>query len=219
MKTKKIKRTALILSVCLLILWSLLGTGATLAWFTDTSPAVKNSFLIGMIDLDVFYKNDVVTEYTEVDAATSVFNDKALYEPGYTQVVKLRIENNGDIDFDYKLAIDINGYVDATNVYGENFHLPDHLQFGVIFGDSEAELDRELAQMSADKMMNIMCGANTYTEYDTTVKVGGERYAALIVYMPEEVSNEANYRGGKAPQVDLGITVYAQQTGVTRENP
>ena len=38
-------------------------------------------------------------------------------------------------------------------------------------------------------------------------------YAALILYMPKEVGNEANYRGGDIPTIDLGITVFASQRG------
>ena len=36
-------------------------------------------------------------------------------------------------------------------------------------------------------------------------------YAALIIYMPEEVGNVANYRGDTVPEVELGITVKAEQ--------
>lgn len=42
-------------------------------------------------------------------------------------------------------------------------------------------------------------------------------YAALIVYMPEEVGNKANYRGFDVPQVKLGIKVFAQQANAPLE--
>ena len=42
-------------------------------------------------------------------------------------------------------------------------------------------------------------------------KVMIARVAALIVRMPEEVGNVANYRGDTVPEVDLGITVKADQ--------
>ena len=43
MNRKFTKKHALILSLCLLLLWGILGTGATLAWFTD-SDEVTNDF-------------------------------------------------------------------------------------------------------------------------------------------------------------------------------
>lgn len=215
MKQKKITKAAFILSVCLLILWAVLGTGTTIAWFTDTTPVAKNSFLIGNLELTVRYKNDTQKTYAPMDAQTSIFNDDALYEPGYTQVVYLEIENAGDMDFDYKLSIDVRSYVDSISSNGTHLHLPDYLRFGVLFGADEAELDRKLAQFYADKDLSDL-EENTYSQPDTTVKPKGIRYAALVVYMPEEVANDANFRGVQ-PQVSLGITVFAQQAGTPIE--
>ena len=213
MKKMNYTKVALILSLCVMLLWGMLGTGATIAWFTDTPDVDENTFLIGQLDLDVEFKNDVVTVYTPMDSQTPVFNDKALYEPGYTQAVYLKITNNGDVAFDYKMSVDMLSYVDSLNVFGTTLHLPDYLRFGVVFGASEADLDRALAREHATQEMESYC-LNTYSQADTvTVAPGQVRYAALVVFMPEEVGNAANYRGDKIPQVDLGITVYAQQAG------
>lgn len=212
MKKMPYTKAALTLSLCLLILWAILGTGATIAWFTDMPEADRNSFQVGMLDLNVSYKNDVVTQYTPVDANTAVFNDEALYEPGYTQAVYLKIENDGDVAFNYKLSVDMTNYTDSVNVDGENLHLPDYLRFGVVFGATEAELDRALARQNATEEMESYC-MNTYSQMDTvTVAPGQTRYAALVVFMPEEVDNAANHRG-ETPTVEMGITVFAQQAG------
>lgn len=219
MKKRAWTKIALAFSVCLFILWGVLGAGSTLSWFVDSEPGIKNNFIVPELDLKVFYKNDVVTRYTEIDSTTKVFNDRALYEPGYTQVVYLRVDNAGDVDFTYKISVNASNYVDSINYYGQPLHLPDHLRFGVIFGDSEAELDREIARLQAgedmaptlvDQMNNKL---NTYSRVDDgiVVKSGQSRYIALVVYMPEEVGNEANYRGDTVPLVELGITLYAQQ--------
>ena len=213
MKKMKYTKVALILSLCVMLIWGLLGTGATIAWFTDTPDVDENTFLIGQLALDVEYKNDLVTDYTPVDSQTSVFNDKALYEPGYTQVVYLKITNRGDVAFNYKMSVDTRSYVDSVSLYGTTLHLPGYLRFGAVFGATEADLDRTLAREYATEEMEDYC-LNTYTKYDTvTVEPGQTRYAALVVFMPEEVGNAANYRGSTVPQVDLGITVFAQQAG------
>ncbi|MBR5570967.1 MAG: SipW-dependent-type signal peptide-containing protein [Oscillospiraceae bacterium] len=212
MKKIPYTKAAWITSVCLLILLAVLGTGATIAWFTDTPAVDRNTFQVGTMDLKVSYKNDQVTDYTAMDGNTAVFNDQALYEPGYTQVVYLKIENDGNVSFDYKLSVDMNSYTDGVNVYGETLHLPDHLRFGVVFGASEAELDRALARENAVNQMESYC-LDTYSQLDTVSVAAGEvRYAALVVFMPEEVDNVANGRG-EAPSVELGVGVYAQQAG------
>ena len=122
MHRKTWMKVALAASACLFVLWWVLGTGATLAWFTD-SESVRNDFQVGKLDLDVSFKNDVVTEYTPLDNSTAVFNDRALYEPGYTQVVYLKIENKGDRAFDFKTAVSVTDYTQAINYYGQEFCL------------------------------------------------------------------------------------------------
>ena len=215
MHDRPFPKKALILSACLMVLWAVLGTGTTLAWFTDTTPVTKNAFVIGDLELGVSYKNDVVTEYTPVEEDTSVFNDNALYEPGYTQVVYLRIENKGDVDFNYKVSVDRYSFVDSTNTLGGRLHLPKYLRFGVLFGADEAVLSREVARAVTEKDTMDVLPLNQYSKTDeVTVAAGQVRYAALVVFMPEEVGNEANHmKNANAPQVKLGLTVYAQQAG------
>ena len=210
----KFRKAALILSACMFVVWWALGTGATLAWFSDADE-VRNEFRIGLLNLDVSYKNDIVTEYTPLEGSTKVFNDQALYEPGYTQVVYLEIENKGDVDFQYKMAVTVEKVTVGKNARGEDIYLPNYLRYGVVFARSEAELEtmvdeRLSARANAINEWGVL---DTWSEKSDYVFRAGEdpHYAALIIYMPEEVDNAANSRGFIQPQVDLGITVYAQQ--------
>ena len=207
-------KTALAFSTLMFAIWIMLGANATLAWFTDTTQTAKNTFIIGDLNLDVEYKNGFVTTYTEMNEDSTVFNENALYEPGFTQVVWLKVMNNGSVDFNYKVAVDVNSYNTSINHYGAEFCLPPYLRFGVVFGDSEPQLERKLAQALAEHSLDSIT-LNTYSKEDTvTVRTGQIRYAAVVVYMPETVGNEANYqKGADVPQVDLGMTVFAQQAG------
>ncbi len=147
MKNRTITKTALTLSVLLLIMWSAFGAGTSVAWFSDTTPVQRNSFIIGELDLSVYHK--VGDTYKTVEKDTKLFDDNALYEPGYVQVVKLKIENSGNVDFDYKLSIDVDkpSVVLGINEEGQSIYLPDFLKFGVIFSDTEADLDRDTAKL------------------------------------------------------------------------
>ena len=208
---------ALALSACLFVLWWALGTGATLAWFSDTDT-VRNEFQIGLIDLEVSYKNDTMNDYDTMESDSPVFYDEALYEPGYTQVAYLKIENKGDIDFKYKVSVTVESVTEAKNVWNEDLYLPDYLRFGVVFAESEAALKLEVkerlqARDHADADMSQWEVLGTWSEISPYIFEAKEKphYAALIVYMPEEVGNAANYRGSDVPEVKLGITVFAQQ--------
>lgn len=214
MNQKKWRKAALAFSSFLFVLWWALGTGATLAWFSDTD-SVRNEFQIGLLKLDVSYKNDIVTEYTPLEGSTEVFSDEALYEPGYTQVVYLEIENNGDVDFDYRLAVTVDSETEATNVFGKKFSLSKYLCFGAVFAETEEALREQVADRLEARTHATFHPLNTWSEKSKYEFEAGEppHYAALIIYMPEDVGNVANYRGAVIPEIRLGISVNAQQAG------
>lgn len=213
-KKKRLTKIALVISACLMIVWCILGTGSSIAWFVDESPEVKNIFNIGEFDLVVSHKTD--TGYEEIKDDTKVFDDEALYEPGYVQVVYLKIENKGTVPFDYNLSVipNLDTIVMAKNVYGNDIYLPDYLKFGVVFADSEAELEQIIATRELTKeQAQADFPLSTYTTESNNLEEGGVKYAAVIVRMPEEVGNIANYRGDTPPSVELGIIVKAVQEG------
>lgn len=214
MNKKRATKFALVFSVILMIAWSMLGTGATIAWFTDTTPVVQNSFVIGQLEMEVSYKRDIRDEYALMDGSTKLFDENALYEPNYTQVVYLQIHNKGNVPFRYKVSVDKRDWKDSINVYGGDLHLPEFLRYGIIFGADEADLTRELAHSYADRDMLELMQLNQYSEPDeVVVEPGDYRYVALIVYMPWQTGNQANHMpGAPVPYVDLGITLYAQQS-------
>lgn len=214
MKRRKLTKAVLALSACLFLIWWALGTGATLAWFSDTD-SVRNTFQIGLLKIEVSYRNDIVTSYTPLQGATEVFYDEALYEPGYTQVVYLKIDNTGDRAFQYKVAVTVEDSQKGKNAWGEDIYLPNYLRYGVVFGQSEAEVQQLVKdRLSArDHAPNEWDSLGTWSELSPYTYDAGDdpHYAALIVYMPEEVGNAANYRGFAVPQVMLGIRFFAQQ--------
>ena len=208
-KKRIYKQIALALSLCALIVWCILGTGASLAWFTDTSPEINNIFHFAEFDLVVSHR---LTDgkWEEVDSQTKIFDEEALYEPGYVQVVYLKVENKGTIPFEFYTAVNVNGCIEATNVFGQRFMLQDYLKFGITTADSEDAMKNSVPDRNAAVKLADM----TLHNYDTETAVlepGATKYIALIVRMPEEVGNVANYRGDTVPEVDLGITVKADQ--------
>ncbi|MBQ8549767.1 MAG: hypothetical protein IJ426_00310 [Clostridia bacterium] len=208
-KRKTYKKIALALSLCALIIWCILGTGASLAWFTDTSPEINNIFHFADFDLAVS-RRLTDGKWEEVDGQTKIFDEEALYEPGYVQVVYLKVENKGTLPFEFYTAVNVNGYIEGTNAFGQRFMLQDYLKFGIATADSEEAMknsvpNRETAVEIADMPLH------NYDTETAELKPGATKYIALIVRMPEEVGNVANYRGDTVPEVELGITVKADQ--------
>ncbi len=208
-KRKIYKQIALALSLCVLIVWCILGTGVSLAWFTDSSPEINNIFHFADFELAVSHRL-ADGEWEEIDSQTKIFDEEALYEPGYVQVVYLKVENKGTVPFKFSTAVNVNGYIVATNVFGREFMLQDYLKFGVTTADSEDAMknsvpNREKAVEIADMPLH------NYDSETAILNPGATKYIALLVRMPEEVGNVANYRGDTIPKVNLGITVKADQ--------
>lgn len=208
-RKKTYKRIALILSLLGILLWSALGTGASLAWFADTSEEIKNIFHFGKFDLEVSYRLPDGS-WKPMDGQTGIFDDNALYEPGYVQVVYLKIENKGSVPFDFKAAVSVTDYTEATNYFGQRFSLQDHLQFGLVIADSPEEIDAKTADREQVKQF-ANTPLNNYATDAAALDAGDTVYMALAVTMPQVVGNEANYRGSTIPRVELGIIVEATQ--------
>ena len=203
------KKIAFALSLAVLILWSVLGTGASLAWFTDTSNELRNNFNTAEFELEVLYRDETGT-YTTIEGSTEIFNDQALFEPGYTQVVYLKATNQGDIPFQYQTAVIINGFIPGTNVYGEPLILQEYLRFGLVSASTEEALE----ELVATREQAIALATEPLNDYYSTVSSMDPQettYIALVVHMPTYVANEANYRGMPIPEVHLGISVTATQ--------
>lgn len=209
-KSQAYKGIALGLSLCMLLLWAILGTGASLAWFTDTSERVNNIFHFADFELDVSYRLEDGS-WESIDGKTKIFDDEALYEPGYTQVVFLKVENKGTVAFDFRTAVGVNDYTLATNAFGQTFNLQDYLKFGVAIADTEAGMDAAVENRELAKEIATMKLGNYSTDV-ATLDAGATSYLALIVRMPEDVDNVANYRGDDIPKVELGIIVSAVQS-------
>lgn len=208
-RTRRFKQIAFALSICLFALWGLLGTSTSIAWFSDTSEELKNIFHFAEFDLQVFYKNDK-NEWEEIKNDTALFDEEALYEPGYVQVVYLKVKNNGTVPFKWKTTVRVDRYSSGINVYGDELKLQEYLKFGVVQNDSEAKLYESLSERSfAKEYANEEL--NEYSKENGILDANKEAYLALIVRMPEEVTNVANYKPPHQPEVFLGLVVTASQ--------
>lgn len=203
------KKIALALSLSALILWAILGTGASLAWFTDTSDDVTNIFHFADFELAVSHRTADGT-WEPIDSKTDVFDDTALYEPGYVQTVYLKVENKGTRAFDFKTAVSVTGYTTATNVFGQHFFLQDYLKFGVAAADTESEMDQAISTRDEAKRI-ATTNLKNYSTDTVSLNPGDTAFLAIVVRMPEEVENESNYKGDTVPKVELGIIVKAEQ--------
>ena len=219
MKKSSNTKRAFLASILSLLLCMAMLIGSTFAWFTDSVTTGKNTIVAGNLDVELYSRQlDETTgeyEYVPVSAKQSLFDNDALWEPGHTEVVYLKVANLGSLALKYKLAVTVDSETPGENVAGDTFKLSDYLVFGQASGDTETVYDtREQAWAAAGSTLGLDSYFNESVLYPAgTDGEASEEYVALVVYMPESVGNEANYKTGTdAPTITLGVTLVATQT-------
>lgn len=209
-KTKSTKQALLLSALSLLLCISML-VGTTFAWFTDSVSTGNNIIAAGNLDVELYWSTDCAT-WTKVDVNTNVFEKTALWEPGHTEVVYLKVANEGSLYLKYQLGVNVVSEITSTAVTGEPLKLSEHILYGVVEADAKYA-SRDDARKDVTNATKL---AEAYSSDVITLapagQTGAEETVALVVYMPEEVSNEANHaKGAKVPTINLGLNVLATQ--------
>ncbi len=208
MTKKNTTKRALFASVLSLLLCVSMLIGSTFAWFTDTASTGVNLIQSGNLDIVLSYKNATQKEWKEVNGEDKLFDDNALWEPGYTEVAYLKIENNGSLALKYQLTVNVLNEVAGKNKDGEAIKLSEVLKYDLIELTSDttyADRDAALAAVSdAKNLATEIVSGNMEADADA-------KYFALVVYMPTTVGNEANHDGENVPSIQLGVNVLATQ--------
>ena len=235
--TKMTAKRAFVTSVTALFLCFAMLLGTTFAWFTDSVSSTNNIIKSGNLDVVFEYWNG--TEWVSVDEASDILvND--LWEPGVAEVAYFRVANAGSLALKYQLGINIVNETEGTNAADNSFKLSDFIMFGVVedmnaengvYGDGADERAKAIAEATDVKLIS-----EGYTQKNNLYPVNNiptdiadatsETYFALVVYMPIDVDNTANYKTSDEdgnpdkyrPAIQLGITVVATQLNAEEDS-
>ena len=215
MKTRSTKKALLASLLSLVVCVSML-VGSTFAWFTDSVTSANNIIKSGNLDVELEYWNG--TKYDKVTSTTKLFNDAALWEPGYTEVAYLKISNAGSLALKYQLSVNVVNEVIGKSVLGNDLKLSDYLVFSVVEKEIATAADlytREEAVAAAGDTK----GLKSYSGEPTVMKpTDPAEYLALIIYMPTTVGNEANHDGTNKPSITMGVNLFATQATVESDS-
>lgn len=216
-------KRALLTSVLALVLSLAMLAGSTFAWFTDTASTGVNRIVSGNLDVGLKYwgvGEDGQKTWLTAENSKELFDENALWEPGYTQIVYLKVKNNGNLALTYAMQITPVHETVGVNVDGEEFKLSDYIKFGwttfTADGDgAPVALDREAAQTGVGEGVHL--GEELRRQAELPLKAGAEELVALVAWMPEDVGNKANYRN-VAPSIELSLKVLATQATVENDS-
>lgn len=212
-------KRALLTSVLALVLSLAMLAGSTFAWFTDTASTGVNRIVSGNLDVGLQYW-DKESGWLDAENSEDLFDKNALWEPGYTQIVYLKVENNGNLALTYAMQITPVHETVGVNVDGEEFKLSDYIKFGwmkfTVDGDgTPVALDREAAQTGVGGGAQL--GKTLHRQAERPLEAGAEELVALVAWMPEDVGNEANYSTVQ-PTIELSLKVLATQAAVESDS-
>lgn len=213
-------KRALLTSVLALVLSLAMLVGSTFAWFTDTASTGVNRIVSGNLDVDLQYWGGAESGWLTAEKSEDLFDKNALWEPGYTQIVYLKVKNNGNLALTYAMQITPVHETVGVNVDGEEFKLSDYIKFGwmtfTVDGDgAPVALDREAAQTGVGEGAQL--GTTLHRQAAEPMKASAEELVALVAWMPENVGNEANYSTVQ-PTIELSLKVLATQAAVESDS-
>ncbi len=217
MTNKHSTKKALFMSMLSILLCLTMLVGSTFAWFTDTASTGVNTIVAGNLDAELEYSIDCA-DWKEAGKDNEIFNG-VLWEPGHTEVAYFKVINKGSLAFDYKVTTNVVKEVEGTNVEGNPFKLSDYLQFGIVETDAKFP-DRAAARAAVtvpNKFSNVENGEKRLEA--GTAAAPSEEIFAMVVWMPEETGNVANYKTGTTkPEIQFGVQVLAYQANVEKDS-
>ena len=214
-KTKK----AFLMSVLSMVLCVAMLVGMTFAWFTDTASTGVNKIQAGKLDVELMYSTDMRT-WKEATDQTKLFDDNALWEPGYTQVVYLKVVNKGNLALKYEAGFSKNYTSNkGKNVNGDWYRVDNYLKIGTAKTET-AYASREDVWSAIAATEKTLAKDVMLTNGWITLNPNAESEPfAVAIYMPTSVGNEANASKYRPSSVSgLGIEVRATQATVENDS-
>jgi predicted ribosomally synthesized peptide with SipW-like signal peptide len=200
----------LAVSAASLLVCAALFAGTTYAWFTDSASSGISQIKSGNLDLTMEYYDAASQSYVSAENV-DLFDSSALWEPGYTQVVYLKLSNTGSLALDETFTLDVQTETAGTSVSGNSYKLSDVLQYAVF--DYTYSADGNW-QKTRDEIQALSSSAlsTPYQDADICLQPGETKYAAVAVWMPASTGNEANPQTGSTPpSITLKLDAQAKQ--------
>ena len=173
---------ALLSSIMALILCFTMLLGTTYAWFTDSVTSANNKIQAGTLLLDLELYDVEAGEYASIKTSKAPIFNYDKWEPGYTDVKLLKVENEGTLALKWKATLVAENALSALANVIDVYVLP-----------SETEL-----AMPADRALTGYTYAGTVADFVSTLETttvgtlepGKAAYLGIALKMQESAGNE-----------------------------
>ena len=195
------KRSAFISIMAMLLCIAML-LGTTFAWFTDKVTSAGNKIESGNLQIDLLHKDGDSWVSVKDNPEHKIF-DYENWEPGYTQVETLKVENLGSLALQYKLSLTVEADSAELGENGEN--LADVIEVYVTHGERTANSFADiqssefwsyrgtLSEVFADPatfLSGCIVPAGQGFDDVTITTTVGEQTVMIALHMQESAENE-----------------------------
>ena len=203
----KSTRRSLLASALALVACLALLMGATFAWFTDSVSNTGNKIQAGKLDVSLETWDTEEEKYIPVTEEPVFSYDQ--WEPGYTELVAVKVTNNGSLALKYQLDIiaagDDTGLARVIDVY-----YADDLNLN----EPGSSMPGSLGDMQLVGTLSDLIGANVQQgAANGHLEAGASDYAVIALHMQETAGNEYQAHSvGTSFDIQLNATQYTFET-------
>ena len=201
MNSKNTKRALLGSVVAMLVCFTMM-LSTTFAWFTDTAVSASNKIVAGTLKVDLEVLKDGT--WTSIKESKAPIFDYDKWEPGYTEVKVLKVENEGSLALKWYATFSSEKALSELANVIDVFVRPSATEIGVPAG---RDLTGYTKVGTLAEFLNTI-ETTTYGVLYADGTAGDEAYLGIALQMQETAGNE--YQGK-----DLGgkfdITILATQ--------
>ena len=202
-KTRSTKRALLMSGLALLMCVSML-IGSTFAWFTDSVTSAGNKIQAGTLKIDLELLDKTSGVWNSIKEDKTALFDYDLWEPGYTDVKILKVENEGSLALKWMAKFvsdeELSILADVIDVYVK----PSATAL-------EYPADRDLSGYTKVGTLRDFVNTIEDTTYGS-LKAEEEAYLGIALKMQESAGND--YQGKSLGAFDIQIVA----TQLTYEN-
>ena len=195
---KTTKRSAL-LSVMALFLCLTMLLGTTWAWFTDSVTSSGNKIQAGTLKLDLEMLNKETGAYESIKTSKDPIFNYNLWEPGYTDVKFLKVENEGSLSLKWKAMFVSDEEVSKLAEVIDVYVLPSVTELG--YDNLTRDFDGWRRVGTLDQFINTL----SETTYGNLLPYSCA-YLGIALHMQEEAGNEYQEIGLEAFDIQIVAT-------------
>ena len=190
-------KKSFLMSVVALLLCFVMFLGTTFAWFTDSVTSSGNKIIAGTLKLDLEMLDKTTGAWYSVKENKDPIFNYEYWEPGYTNVAFLKVENEGNLALKWQARFISDAAVSKLAEVIDVYVMPSETELS--YDNLTRDFDGWQRVGTLDQFINTLSD----TTYGYLTHEGDVAYLGIALHMQEDAGNE--YQGIGLEAFDIQI--------------